>query len=48
MHIVHRNSKVYWSHTDPDYGVPATIYCANLNGSEEQVLVDTNILYVSK
>jgi hypothetical protein len=42
-----QNSKVYWSHTDLDYNVPAKIYSANIDGSGEEVLVDTNLLYVS-
>ena len=39
---------MYWSHTDLDYNVPAKIYSANIDGSGEEVLVDTNLLYVSK
>lgn len=45
---LYRQSKVYWSHTELDYDVPATIYCANLDGTDEQVLVDTDLLFVSK
>ena len=39
---------MYWSHTDLDYNIPAKIYSANFDGSGEEVLVDTNLLYVSK
>lgn len=45
---IYRNSKIYWSHTDLDYDVPAKIYSANFDGSQEEVLVDTDILYISK
>ena len=45
---IYRNSKIYWSHTDLDYDVPAKIYSANFDGTQEEVLVDTDILYISK
>lgn len=46
--VMCRESKVYWSHTDLNYDVPSTIHCANVNGTNEQVLVDSDLLFVSK
>lgn len=42
----YRQLKVYWSHTD--LNVPATIHSANMDGTNEQVLVHTDLLFVSK
>ena len=46
--ILCRQSKVYWSHAEAEYTSTGTIYRANLDGTEVEVLVNTNLLVVSK